>query len=168
MPKLTQELADFLKGTGRDSQDTIGNIAGYYHILPDKLRGHYKKHSCGCKDWNQKNHTENYMLYPRNKGEQLNIDEISLSKVELYTFTTNKKGRSKQGTIVASIMGTRSEDIIEVLEKLPMDSRKKVWEITLDMSRNMESAVRPSFPEATLATDIIRWFKPTINQRVHV
>ena len=31
--------------------------------------------------------------------------------------------------MVASIKGTRSEDIIKVLEKLPMESRKQVKEI---------------------------------------
>jgi hypothetical protein len=56
------------------------------------------------------------MLFPENISECLSIDEVSLSKGELYTFVTNKKGRSKQGTMVACIKGTRSEDIIRVLE----------------------------------------------------
>ncbi len=69
------------------------------------------------------------MLFPKNINEYLSIDEVSLSKGELYTFVTNKKGKSKGGTMVASIKGTRSEDIIKVLEKLPMESRKQVKEI---------------------------------------
>lgn len=93
------------------------------------------------------------MLFPENIREYLSIDEVSLSKGELYTFVTNKKGRSKQGTMVACIKGTRSEDIIRVLEKLPLRARKQVEEITLDMAKNMESAVRAVFPEATLVTD---------------
>ena len=70
------------------------------------------------------------MLFPKNIDEYLSIDEASLSKGELYTFVTNKKGKSKGGgTMVASIKGTRSEDIIKVLEKLLMESRKQVKEI---------------------------------------
>ena len=86
-------------------------------------------------------------------GEYLSIDEVSLSKGELYTFVTNKKGNSKQGTMVACIKGTRSEDIIVVLEKPPLASRKQFREITLDMAKNMESSVSMAFPEATLVTN---------------
>lgn len=93
------------------------------------------------------------MLFPENMGENLGIDEVSLSKGEPYTFVTNKKGRSKQGTLVASAKGTRSEDIVKVLERLPLEARKQVGEITLDMARNMELAVKLSFPGAILVTD---------------
>ena len=41
-------------------------------------------------------------------------------KGELYTFVTNKNGRGKKGTLVASVKGTLSKDIIRVLEKLPL------------------------------------------------
>ena len=36
------------------------------------------------------------MLFPQNIGAYLSIDEVSLSKGELYTFVTNKEGKSKQ------------------------------------------------------------------------
>ena len=55
------------------------------------------------------------MIYPENIGENLSIDEVSLSKGELYTFVTNKQGRGKKKTLVASIKGTKSQDIIESL-----------------------------------------------------
>ena len=64
------------------------------------------------------------MLFPENMGEYLSIDEVSLSKGELYTFVTNKNGRGKKGTLVASIKGTLSKDIIKVLEKLPLSTSK--------------------------------------------
>ena len=63
----------------------------------DKLRRHYKKHSSDFKDWEQKAHAEDYMLFPENIGENLSIDEVSLSQGELYTFVTNKKGKGKKG-----------------------------------------------------------------------
>jgi transposase len=93
------------------------------------------------------------MIYPANVGEYLSIDEVSLSNGELYTFVTNKIGRGKRGSLVASIKGTRSQDIIDTLERLPLESRKNVREITLDMAKNIESAVRMTFPEASLVTD---------------
>lgn len=93
------------------------------------------------------------MLFPENIGSKLSIDEVSLSKGELYTFVTNKKGRSKKGTLVACIKGTRSGDILKVLEKLPLQARKQVDEVTLDMAKNIELAAKLAFPENTLVTD---------------
>jgi len=119
----------------------------------DKLRRHYKKHSSNFQDWEQKAHAEDYMLFPDNIGEYLSIDEVSLSQGELYTFVTNKKGKGKQGSLVASIKGTLSKDIVAVLEKLSLELRKTVKEVTLDMANNMESAARQSFPKAKLVTD---------------
>lgn len=54
---------------------------------------------------------------------------------------------------MASIKGTLSKDIIAVLEKLSIDKRLQVKEVTLDMARNMEVAVKTAFPQATLVTD---------------
>lgn len=93
------------------------------------------------------------MLFSENIGEYLSIDEVSLSQGELYTFVTNKNGRGKKGSLVASIKGTLSKDIIHVLEKLPLSERKKVIEVTLDMAKNMESAVNIVFPDSRLVTD---------------
>ncbi|WP_296437214.1 transposase [Winogradskyella sp.] len=108
------------------------------------------------------------MLFPNNIGEYLSIDELSLSKGELYTFITNKKGKSKQGTMVACIKGTRSEDIIKVLEKLPLEARKKVKEITLDMANNMELSVKTAFAEATLVTDRFHVVKLAMESLQHL
>lgn len=93
------------------------------------------------------------MLFPENIGTHLSIDEVSLSKGELYTFVTNKKGRGKKATLVASIKGTRSDDLISVLEKLPLKARKQIDEVTLDMAKNIELATKIAFPESTLVTD---------------
>ena len=108
------------------------------------------------------------MLFPDNIGEHLSIDEVSLSQGELYTFVTNKNGRSKKGTLVASIKGTLSKDIIRVLEKLPMDLRQEVKEVTLDMARNMESSVKMCFPSADLVTDRFHVVKLAIDALQHV
>lgn len=113
-------------------------------------------------------HSQDYMLFSENIGEYLSIDEVSLSQGELYTFVTNKNGRGKKGTLVASIKGTLSKDIIEVLEKLPLSSRKLVKEVTLDMARNMETAVKSCFPDADLVTDRFHVVKLAIDALQHV
>lgn len=93
------------------------------------------------------------MIFPENIGEHLSIDETSLSKGELYTYVTNKAGKGKKGTLVASIKGTKVKEIVEVLSKLPIEQRLKVKSITLDMAKNMEAAVRQAFPTAALIID---------------
>lgn len=108
------------------------------------------------------------MIFPENIGEYLSIDELSLSKGELYTFVTNKKGRGKKGSLVASIKGTLSKDIINVLEKLPLSYRKKVKEVTLDMAKNMESAVRNVFPVCKLVTDRFHVVKLSMDALQHM
>ena len=116
------------------------------------MRRHYKKTS-GFKIWNQYNHAEDYLIYPENIGENLSIDEVSLSKGELYTFVTNKSGKGKKRTLVASIKGTKSQDIIDVLQKIPLEKRKLVKTITQDMANNMQLASKMCFPESYLITD---------------
>jgi len=108
------------------------------------------------------------MIFPNNISEYLSIDEVSLSKGELYTFVTNKKGKSKQATMLACIKGTRSVDIIKVLEMISLVSRKQVKEITLDMAKNMESSVRTAFPEATLVTDRFHVVKLAMESLQHL
>ena len=93
------------------------------------------------------------MIYPENIDKNLSIDEVSLSKGELYTFVTNKSGKGKKRTLVASIKGTKSQDIIDVLQKIPLEKRKLVKTITQDMANNMQLASKMCFPESYLITD---------------
>lgn len=108
------------------------------------------------------------MLFAENIGEYLSIDEVSLSKGELYTFVTNKNGRGKRGSLVASIKGTESSSIISVLEKLPLEQRGKVKEITLDMAKNMEKATKICFPKANIVTDRFHVVKLVIDALQHI
>ena len=83
----------------------------------------------------------------------MSIDETCLSQGELYTIVTNKDGHGKLGTLVAMIQGTKSEDVISALEKLPRPLRLKVKEITLDLSPTMRIIAKKSFPNAVLVSD---------------
>ena len=93
------------------------------------------------------------MLFTSNIGEYLSLDETSLSQGELYTYLTNKQGKGKKGSLVASIKGTKAKDISSVIAKIPLESRLKVKEVTLDMARNMEAAVITCFPNAQIVVD---------------
>jgi transposase len=101
-------------------------------------------------------------------GAYLSIDELSLSKGELYTFVTNKQGKGKQGTLVAVINGTLSKDIVATLMKLSADKRLQVKEVTLDMAKNMECAVKAVFTNATLVTDRFHVIKLAMEALQHL
>ena len=92
------------------------------------LRRHYKKKVSGFDQWDQLEHAEDYLIYPENIGKNLSIDELSLSRGELYTFVTSKSGKGKKNTLVAIIQGTKSQDIIDVIQKIPLEKRKTVKE----------------------------------------
>jgi transposase len=108
------------------------------------------------------------LVYPENIGEKLSIDELSVSKGEIYTFVTNKNGRGKKGTLVACVKGTKSQDIIDVLSLIPLEKRKSVKEITLDMANNMQLASRMAFPEASLVTDRFHVVKLVLEALQHL
>jgi hypothetical protein len=65
------------------------------------------------------------LIYPENIGEHLSIDELSLSKGELYTFVTNKNGKGKKKTLGAIVKGTKSQDIIDVLNKITLEKENQ-------------------------------------------
>lgn len=132
------------------------------------MQRHYKKHVSGFYQWDQKPHSEDYLLYPDNIGAHLSLDEVSLSKGELYTYLTNKNGRGKKGTLVACIKGVKSNDLIKAIEKIPLEKRKLVKEVTLDMANNMNLTARDCFPNAKLVTDRFHVVKLVTEALQHV
>lgn len=93
------------------------------------------------------------MIFPENIGKQLSIDEVALSQGELYTVVTNKKAKGRKGSIVAIIAGTKSEEVIQYLRKIPIKKRLEVEEITLDMAGSMKLIASSSFPRAIRVID---------------
>jgi transposase len=66
---------------------------------------------------------------------------------------TNKAGKGKKGTIVAMIAGTKADNVIAIIEKIPLKLRNQVTEITLDMAANMGLIAKKCFPNAIRVTD---------------
>jgi transposase len=55
--------------------------------------------------------------------------------------------------LIAVINGTEAKLIQKVLEKISLEKRKLVQEVTMDMARNMALAVEKSFPNCTKVID---------------
>lgn len=129
------------------------HLGEYFQVDGKQLQQQYKDHISNYHQWEQKEHASEWMLFSENIGPRLSIDETSLSNGELYTIVTNKAARGRKGCIVAMIKGTQTEQITEVLCKIPEGLRRRVEEVTLDMAANMIAAVRRCFQHAHMVTD---------------
>ena len=103
--------------------------------------------------WKAKDHAEKWLLFGKNIGQRLCIDETSMSNGELYTIITNPEARGKKGSLVAIIEGVKSDDIINIVNKIPERHRRLVKEVTLDMSNSMSRIVTNCFPAAIKTID---------------
>lgn len=93
------------------------------------------------------------MLFPENIGERLCLDEVALSDGELYTILTNASARCQKGSLIAMVKGVKSQDVIKIASKIPLEQRAKVKEISVDMANNMEKIASTCFPSALVVTD---------------
>ena len=131
----------------------VKSVAEHYGMDGDRLERQYKEHLSGYREWRRKEHAEEWLLFPENMGGMLSIDETAPSQGELYTIVSNKEAHNGKGSIVAVVRGTRSEDVIGILEKIPAHLREKVSEITLDMAGSMRRIARTCFRNATVVID---------------
>jgi transposase len=129
---------------------TIGRFFG---INGQKLLRQYKNFMSDYDSWPQKPHASEWLLFEENLGKRLSIDEVALSRGELYTVITNKAAKGRKGSVVAVIEGTKSEKVIEYLQKIPASKRNKVEEISLDMAFSMKAIATWAFPKAIQVTD---------------
>jgi transposase len=132
----------------------MSNIASYFQVRSKTLQKHYKHQVSGYHQWEQKQHAQEYLIFSENITDSISIDEVSLSKGELYTIVTNKNtGCKNKKSVIAIINGTESKTIEEVLLKLPLESRNNVKEISMDMAPNMALASRNCFTKSSLVID---------------
>ena len=114
----------------------------------------YKNSLSGYHQWTQKEHAESYVVYPKNIGYCLSIDETALSNGELYTIITNKAKKGKKGSIVGIFEGTQAAEIIKLIkENLTEEQCRMVKEVTLDMANSMNLIVEKCFPKAIRVVD---------------
>ena len=137
-----------------DNYPVSAQLVGlFFQVDGKQLQDQYKNHLSDFHDWSQKPHAERWTLFPGNISERLSIDETSFSNGELYTIVSSKSAKGGKGTILATIKGTKAEDIITVLELIPLRSRNKVKEVTMDMAPNMAKAIRRCFRNARRVVD---------------
>lgn len=129
------------------------SLEKFFYVDGDQLGQQYKEFLSSYKTWDQKEHAQEWILFPNNVGPYLSIDETSLSNGELYTILTNKAGKGRKGTLVAMIEGTESVNVIAVLDRIPEKVRALVKEVTLDMAGSMNKIVKHCFPKASLVID---------------
>lgn len=103
--------------------------------------------------WEQLSHAQEWILFEKNIGAYVGIDEVCLSQGELYTILINKERTGRSGSIIAIIKGTDVKIVTSVLLRLSRRRRFQVREITLDMAPNMEQIARVCFPVARRVTD---------------
>ena len=128
-------------------------IARFYNVSGKGLTYQYKEFISDFREWKQLDHAGEYVLFKENIGDHLSIDETCLSQGELYTIITNKEAHGRKGSLVAMIQGTDAAKIIPILRLLPRGKRKKVKEITRDLSPTMKKIATACFPSAVIVSD---------------
>jgi hypothetical protein len=73
-------------------------IASFMALAAKNLQHQYKDFLSDFKTWDQLSHAKQWLIFPKNLGKRLSIDETSFSNGELYTILTNKAGKGKKGT----------------------------------------------------------------------
>lgn len=132
---------------------TCRTLETFYHTNAHTFEKQYKETLSGFRDWDQLDHADSWLLFPENIGPHLAIDEASLSNGELYTFVTNRDRHTGEGSLVAVVSGTKSEDVIQVLRLIDEEERMNVEEVTLDLSDSMRKIVSVAFPKAQRVID---------------
>lgn len=128
-------------------------IGELYGLDGKQLQVQYFTHLSDYSSWDQREHADQWLLFPENIGPQLSMDETSLSHGELYTIVTNKAAKGRKGALVAMVKGTVSNAVIAVLQRVSENIRNQVEEITIDLAPTMERIARRSFPKAVIVSD---------------
>ena len=83
----------------------------------------------------------------------MSIDEVAISRGELYTVLTNRDRHGREQCLAAIVAGTKSETVIQALETIPEEKLESVEEVTLDLSDSMRLIVRRCFTKAVRVID---------------
>ncbi|MGL5562190.1 MAG: ISAon1 family transposase [Tannerellaceae bacterium] len=132
---------------------SISTLASHNYFNGQTLRKQYKEILSDYRTWEQLKHTEEYLLFPENMGENLSLDETCLSNGDVYTILTNKAAHGRKGAIVAIVKGVASDVVSAIFKILPHKSRIQVQTITTDLSSAMMLTARRCFPAAKLIND---------------
>ena len=114
----------------------------------------YRNKLSGYAEWCEKELYGGFYFNAGNIGPYMSLDETCLSNGEVWTFLTNKAGKGGRGTLAAAIPGTKSIEIISILvNAMGKSLRRKVREVTCDLSPSMMLIASEVFPGAYVVND---------------
>ena len=132
---------------------TSRSLDGYYHINSSTFEKQYKEILSGYRQWSELFHADEWLVFPKNMGSRLCIDETAISDGELYTVVSNPEARGGKGSLVALVKGVKAQEIINTLKLIPENLRSMVKEVTMDLSNSMNLIVHCCFPKANRMID---------------
>ena len=132
---------------------TARSLQKPYHIKGDEFERAYKNHLSDFRNWKHQPHAQKWLIFPRNIGPNLSIDETAFTNGDLYTIISNKEAHGRKGALVAIVSGTKVEDVVEAIRQIHWYLRCKVREVTMDFSEGMRQIVLQCFPYATITLD---------------
>ena len=113
----------------------------------------YRDHLSDFRRWEEKDHANDWLVFPDNIGSHLSLDEVEVSGGELYTVLTDKFRHGKSGCLVAIAKGTKVETVTAAIERIPLRKRKNVRSVTVDLDDSMRQIAVDCFPHAELVDD---------------
>lgn len=114
----------------------------------------YRNKISGYHDWCEMELYCGFYFNASNIGPYMSLDETCLSNGEVWTFLTNKEGKGGKGTLAAAIPGTKSDEIISILNNAMGKSvRRRVKEVTCDLSPSMRLVAAEVFYNAHVVND---------------
>lgn len=132
---------------------TFKQVADVYRLNASTLSKAYRNKLSDFLSWDQRSHATEWILHEENIGEYMGIDETAPSRGDLFTILSNKDGHGRKGTIASIVSGTNSDDLSAVFDRIPLEKRLGVREVTMDFSDSMKATVTRSFPNASITID---------------
>ena len=133
---------------------SIKHIAQMYCVNGKHFAELYRNKISGYAQWRESELDCGFYFNAANIGPYMSLDETCLSNGEVWTFLTNKDGHGGSGTLAAAIPGTKSNDIISILNNAMGKSlRRKVKEVTCDLSPSMMLIAAEVFYNAHVVND---------------
>jgi transposase len=130
----------------------MSTVAEYNRLHPQTLEKQYKEIFSDFREWEWKTDPD-ALVYAWNFWPRMSIDEVALSKGELYTVITNKEKKGQKWSLAAIIKGTKNEVVTKALKQVPFTTRLGVKEMTLDLANSMDWIVRTNFMQASMTAD---------------
>lgn len=72
---------------------TSRSLDDYYHINGSTFEKQYNEVLSGYRQWSEFSHADEWLVFPKNIGKRLCIDETAISDGELYAIVSNPEAR---------------------------------------------------------------------------